>query len=316
VTADTDQPVVVKTKRGRTRSKASVEDGEANMSEAMGQPEGAGETSLKRRAWRAWRVFSWGRRVLSAPDWLQWGWAAFQTKAGVAVATGTVAAGALGTVALVAPDLVPWSRPADPPSPPAVVLVVPPPPAPAPLVLEPPAPVEAAPQKLAGESTLFALSGADSAGRKASFELVLLSKAITWVRGSTSEIARDGEDLSEEQVVDEVIGSDVRGRLSTSQEIIAAGAASAEGDVDTENERAGERAVTTSRTRQARFYAQPRPVPGPLRHRRRGGRHGLAAAAADHRRDCQGGWRTARRSAARRHERQGQCAEPVVLFAV
>ncbi|MBV1696178.1 MAG: hypothetical protein KGP27_17090, partial [Hyphomicrobiales bacterium] len=113
--------------------------------------------------------------------------------------------------------------------------------------LEPPAPVEAAPQKLAGDSTLFALTGADAAGRKASFELLLLSRAITWVRGSTSEIARDGEELSEEQVVVEVIGTDVKGRLVTSQEIIAAGAASAEGDVDTETERAGERAVTTAK---------------------------------------------------------------------
>lgn len=217
------------------------------MSQAMDRPEADSETSLRRRAWRAWRVFSWGRRVLAAPEWLQWGWAAFQTKAGVAIATGTVAAGALGTVAVVAPDLVPWLRPAEPPSPAAVVIAVAPPPAPAPLVLEPPAPVEAAPQKLAGDSTLFALTGADAAGRKASFELLLLSRAITWVRGSTSEIARDGEELSEEQVVAEVIGTDVKGRLATSQEIIAAGAASAEGDVDTETERAGERAATTAK---------------------------------------------------------------------
>lgn len=217
------------------------------MSQAMDRPEADSETSLRRRAWRAWRVFSWGRRVLAAPEWLQWGWAAFQTKVGVAIATGTVAAGALGTVAVVAPDLVPWLRPAEPPSPAAVVIAVAPPPAPAPLVLEPPAPVEAAPQKLAGDSTLFALTGADAAGRKASFELLLLSRAITWVRGSTSEIARDGEELSEEQVVAEVIGTDVKGRLATSQEIIAAGAASAEGDVDTETERAGERAATTAK---------------------------------------------------------------------
>lgn len=216
------------------------------MNQSVDRPEADSQTSLKRRAWRAWRVFSWGRRILAAPEWLKWGWAAFQTKAGVAVATGTVAAGALGTVAVVAPDLVPWLRPAEP-GPPAVVMAVAPPPAPAPLILEPPARVEAAPQKLAGDSTLFALTGADAAGRTASFELLLLSRAITWVRGSTSEIARNGEELSEEQVVAEVIGADVKGRLAASLEIIAAGAASAEGDVDTETERAGERAVTTAR---------------------------------------------------------------------
>lgn len=212
------------------------------MSDSGAPAEKPGMSNFQ-KAKRAWRIYSWGRRILSAPDWFNWAWAAFQTKAGVAAVAGTVAAGAVGTVAVVAPELLPWPKRDEPPA--AVVIVEPPPLPPMPPLAPELQPV-AMPQKLAGDSTVFTITGADAGGREATFELLLLSRSISWTRRSSSTISRDGQELTEEQVTREVLGGEVQRRLAASIEIIAAGASSAEGSEATETERAAERAVTTA----------------------------------------------------------------------
>ena len=154
---------------------------------------------------------------------------------------------------MVAPELFTAAQPpAGPPVVERLVAVEPAPPQPLeaalPSLAEPvqkPA-AEVAPERLASDTRVFTIEGVDQLGRKASFEMIVLSRAIAWTRGSTTELARAGEPLSEAQVADEVFGPDVRDRLVLTSELIAAGAASAEGDVDTETERAEKRARTTA----------------------------------------------------------------------
>ena len=41
-------------------------------------------------------------------------------------------------------------------------------------------------------STVFAIEGKDKAGRRATFDVVVLNKSFLWVRGSAEELEKDG----------------------------------------------------------------------------------------------------------------------------
>lgn len=159
-----------------------------------------------RRAESAW---TWGERLLSL----------FQTKAGTAAVAGVGIAGVAGGAALLAPELLGLSRPK---------------------------PAAAAPERLADNSTVFTMEGRDKAGRRATFEVVILSDAFTWVRGSATDLSRDGKPIDGGAVLDQVFSREVRDRLQRSADLIAVGAASSEGAKDVEEARAETRSLTAA----------------------------------------------------------------------
>jgi hypothetical protein len=93
-----------------------------------------------------------------------------------------------------------------------------------------------------GEAVVFSIDGFDRAGRKASFDLVLMPKDYTWALGSSTELAVGGETLSEAEAITKVFSAEVREGLAHSPEIIAVGVASQEGELESEQERAERRA--------------------------------------------------------------------------
>jgi hypothetical protein len=161
-------------------------------------------------AWRAYGAYTWWNRFSTFGDLMAW---LFKTKSGLAVATGVVGAAAVGTVAVVAPDLLSSRAPRS----------------------------EAVVERLADASTVYTIDGVDAAGRKATFEMLVVAEIFTWVRGSSTQLMKQGEPLDPSTTVDEVFGPDIRARLARSGELIAAGAASEEGAVDIETKRAEER---------------------------------------------------------------------------
>ncbi len=93
------------------------------------------------------------------------------------------------------------------------------------------------------ERTLvFPIEGTDSAGRRALFDVVVLTKNYGWVKGSTTELERDTTRLSPEDIQNEVLAPQLREGLGGSRELIAVGLASQEGEIDKEIQRGGLRA--------------------------------------------------------------------------
>lgn len=94
------------------------------------------------------------------------------------------------------------------------------------------------------ERTLaFPIEGADASGRRALFDVVVLTKNYGWVVGSTTELERDGERLSAQAIETEVLAPQLRDGLGRASSLIAVGLASQEGDVDRETQRGGLRAA-------------------------------------------------------------------------
>ena len=97
------------------------------------------------------------------------------------------------------------------------------------------------------ERTLvFPIEGTDRAGRRAVFDVVVLTKNYGWVRGSTSELAKDDRRLSPQEIQDEVLAPQLREGLGSARGLIAVGLASQEGEVAREEQRGAERAVRTA----------------------------------------------------------------------
>jgi len=97
------------------------------------------------------------------------------------------------------------------------------------------------------ERTLvFPIEGTDRAGRRALFDVVVLTKNYGWVRGSTTELAKDDRRLSPQEIQEEVLAPQLREGLGSARGLIAVGLASQEGDVAREEQRGGERAVRTA----------------------------------------------------------------------
>jgi hypothetical protein len=93
---------------------------------------------------------------------------------------------------------------------------------------------------------VFPIEGADRSGRRALFDVVVLTKNYGWVRGSTTELERDDQRLSPQEIQDEVLAPQLREGLGTARGLIAVGLASQEGDVEREEQRGGMRAIRTA----------------------------------------------------------------------
>jgi len=184
---------------------------------------------------RIWQTVKWYRRLSKINDWGNWLWSMFTTKAGAGVvAASVVSAGTVGTIAVVKPELLSgWLRPAAVQAPP-------------PVAAAPPA-VEVTTERWAQSSVVFPVVGVDKAGRRATFDVVVLTKDYTWVRGSDSELAHTGRSLTEADVAAQVLSAEIRTGLARSSDVIAVGVASAEGAVEVETARADRRARTAAR---------------------------------------------------------------------
>lgn len=93
---------------------------------------------------------------------------------------------------------------------------------------------------------VFPIEGTDRQGRRAVFDVVVLTKNYGWVRASTTELEKDDTILSPQEIQDEVLAPQLRQGLGTALGLIAVGLASQEGDVAREEQRGGLRAVRTA----------------------------------------------------------------------
>jgi hypothetical protein len=97
------------------------------------------------------------------------------------------------------------------------------------------------------ERTLvFPIDGTDKAGRRVAFNVVVLTKDYGWVRGSTTELEKDGRRLSRDEIRSDVLAPQLRRGLRSARALIAVGLASHEGDVTREEQRGGLRAIRTA----------------------------------------------------------------------
>ncbi|HVZ03528.1 hypothetical protein [Hyphomicrobium sp.] len=94
---------------------------------------------------------------------------------------------------------------------------------------------------------VFPIEGADKAGHRALFDVVVLTKDYGWVRGSTTELEKDDRRLSPQEIQQEVLDPQLRKGLGTARGLIAVGLASQEGEVAREEQRGGLRAVRIAR---------------------------------------------------------------------
>jgi len=93
------------------------------------------------------------------------------------------------------------------------------------------------------ERTLaFPIEGTDSAGRRALFDVVVLTKNYGWVLGSTTELERGDQRLTPRDIEEEVLAPQLREGLGSARELIGVGVASQEGELEREIQRGGLRA--------------------------------------------------------------------------
>src|SRR5690606_27694121 len=94
------------------------------------------------------------------------------------------------------------------------------------------------------ERTLvFPIEGVDRAGRRALFDVVVLTEDYGWVRGSTTELEKFDRRLSPDDIQTEVLAPQLRQGLGSARGLIAVGLASQEGAVEREEQRGNLRAV-------------------------------------------------------------------------
>lgn len=94
------------------------------------------------------------------------------------------------------------------------------------------------------ERTLvFPIEGWDTSGRRALFDVVVLTKNYGWVLGSTSELERGSDKLDARAIEEEVLAPQLREGLGSARELIAVGVASQEGEIEREIQRGGLRAA-------------------------------------------------------------------------
>lgn len=184
------------------------------------------ESKTRKRLWGMYRLYSWYSRF----NTLSKIWAFLTSKA--AVATAVVAVGGAGAVAALKPELLRG--------------------------LLGPSRVAVATERWGDSSIVFPVDGIDEAGRKASFDVVVMTRDFTWVRGSSDQLARQGIALSEAQVGTEVLTAEIRNGLSKSADLIAVGTASQEGVAANETGRADRRSRTSARWLSGAVMPPPR----------------------------------------------------------
>jgi hypothetical protein len=91
-------------------------------------------------------------------------------------------------------------------------------------------------------STVFAIEGKDKAGRRATFDVVVLNKSFLWVRGSAEDLEKDGAVIPRADLAAAVLDDEVKGALADAKEVITVGTASQEGVAADEVARAERRA--------------------------------------------------------------------------
>jgi hypothetical protein len=91
-------------------------------------------------------------------------------------------------------------------------------------------------------STVFAIEGKDKAGRRGTFDVVVLNKSFLWVRGSADQLEKDGKTIAGTDLAAAVIDDEVRAALADAKAVIAVGTASQEGNAAEEQGRAERRA--------------------------------------------------------------------------
>ncbi len=89
---------------------------------------------------------------------------------------------------------------------------------------------------------VFPIDGTDSAGRHATFDVVVLTKDYGWVKGSTTELERGDRRLTAEDIETDVLAPQLREGLGSARQLIAVGLASQEGELENEIQRGGLRA--------------------------------------------------------------------------
>lgn len=207
----------------RSRLDAFGFEGEIDVSEQRTQlPPEKKKEDEERKGIFAW--WSWGKKWSDRADWGQWIWSLLQTPAGTVAAVGATAAAAVGVVAVVQPDLLPFGRSG---------------------------PVAVQTEQWSGDTVVYPISGVDSADRQASFDVVVFTGGMTWQRGSTDTLVRSEGELSGDAVVDRVFTAAIRTNLQQARDLIGVGAASQEGSAITEIARAEQRAETSATWLQA-----------------------------------------------------------------
>lgn len=188
------------------------------MSTSSGHTPG-NEVRSKERKKRGglWR---WYDRADNANDWYQAVSSFIASKTGAATVTLALAAGGAGSVAMLKPDLVRGFLKGD---------------------------VEVATERWGDSSVVYPIEGVDKAGRRARFDVVLLTKQYTWLWGSDLYLMKDAKSLQQEEIVKTVLGGELKAGLSRSPEVIAVGVASQEGASSTELIRARRRAETSAK---------------------------------------------------------------------
>ncbi len=183
-----------------------------------------GEGLLKdKRVRRAWSLYSWWGRLQNANRFVRFLVGLLQSKAGGTIAF-SVVGGALtvGAVAVSKPDLLRgW--------------------------LLQKTSVDVSTQKWADSSVVFPIDGFDKAGKRASFDVLVLTKDYTWVRGSSDTLAKGETNLNETDVAREIFTNDVKNGLGRSSDVIAVGVASQEGTAVAEKARASRRSEAAAK---------------------------------------------------------------------
>lgn len=176
-------------------------------------------TQAKERKKRA-GLARWIGRADDANDWYQAISSFIASKTGAATVTLALAAGGAGGVAILKPDLLRSFMPGD---------------------------VEVATERWGDSSVVYPIEGVDKAGRRARFDVVLLTKQYTWLWGSDVYLMKNAQSLSQQEIVTTVLGGELKAGLSRSPEVIAVGVASQEGASSTELMRARRRAETSAK---------------------------------------------------------------------
>lgn len=96
-------------------------------------------------------------------------------------------------------------------------------------------------------SFVFAIEGKDKAGRRGTFDVVVLNKSFIWVRGSADQLEKDGKAIAGADLAAAVLDPEVRAALADAREVIAVGTASQEGSAQEEQARAGRRAESAAK---------------------------------------------------------------------
>ncbi|WP_088347994.1 MULTISPECIES: hypothetical protein [Rhodomicrobium] len=177
------------------------------------------------------RYDTWSGRY----DWFNWIMGFFKAHTVATVATTGVAAVAVGgAVVLSNPEL------RDRWLPPKQVEKVE-----QPVAAMPAEPVAVTTQRW-GSSVIFPIEGKDLAQRRASFDVAVLPKDLTWARKSATDLAQADEAIPASEAPARIFTPELREGLSRSAALIAVGLASQEGQVEEETERARQRAASAA----------------------------------------------------------------------